>query len=81
MTVDPLVGGRRRRKILFFLGEWVRLEVMERTGSSGRFEGEKSGKRKRGGSIVFFLFGGDQEELGERDEKREKKGKAGWRGR
>ena len=52
MTVDPLVGGRRRRKILFFLGEWVRLEVMERTGSSGRFKGEKSGKdeeRERNG--------------------------------
>ena len=52
--VDPLVGGRGRRKILFFLGEWVRLEVMERTGSSGRFEGEKSGKGKKRGQHRFF---------------------------
>ena len=47
MIVDPLVGGRGRRKIFYFLGEWVRLEVMERTGSSGRFEGEKSGKDEK----------------------------------
>ena len=37
----------REEKNIIFLGEWVRWEVRERTGSSGRFEGEKE---KRGSS-------------------------------
>ena len=43
----PCLLEREEKNIIFLLGEWVRLEVMERTGSSGRFEGEKSGKDEK----------------------------------
>ena len=57
----------------------MRLEVIERTGSSGRFEGEKSGKRERGQQRFFLLGGGVQKrKRTEREQLKNKNLRSRW---
>ena len=47
MCRPPCWPERDEENIVFFLGEWVRLEMMERSGAAGRLEGGKENDKRR----------------------------------